>query len=197
MSHYFETPSTPGSEHRVRATIWGQEFTFVSADGVFSHVRLDPGTAVLLRQLDPPTAPGRFLDLGCGFGPIAVALAASVEGAMVDAVDVNDVAISLTRRNAAAAGVGERVRVFRPEQADPDVRYDEIWSNPPIRVGKETLHEMLTTWLPRLTGDGVAHLVVARNLGADSLMRWLIEQGFQVERIASSKGYRVLDVRLA
>ena len=86
------------------------------------------------------------------------------------------------------------MRVLRPEQVEPGVRYDEIWSNPPIRIGKEALHELLLTWLPRLAPDGVARLVVARNLGADTLQRWLIEQGYAVERTASAKGFRVLVV---
>lgn len=194
MTHYFVTPETPGAEHRVTATIWGTDHHFIAADGVFSRTRLDPGTAVLLRQLDPPRDARRVLDLGCGFGPIAVALATAVPQARVDAVDVNDLALDLTRRNAASAGVGDRVRALRPEQADPSVRYDQIWTNPPIRIGKAHLHELLATWLPRLAPDGVAHLVVARNLGADSLARWLADEGWTVDRVASSKGYRVLRV---
>jgi 16S rRNA G1207 methylase RsmC len=74
----------------------------------------------------------------------------------------------------------------------PEARYDEIWSNPPIRIGKTALHELLLTWLTRLTPDGVARLVVAKNLGADTLQRWLTEQGYAAERTASSKGFRVL-----
>jgi 16S rRNA G1207 methylase RsmC len=72
---------------------------------------------------------------------------------------------------------------------------DELWSNPPIRVGKPVLHGLLATWLPRLAPDGVARLVVARNLGADSLHRWLEGAGWTVTRIASRKGYRILEVR--
>ena len=135
------------------------------------------------------------MDLGCGYGPIALAIAVHCPGALVDAVDVNERALALCRENAAALGVADRVRVLRPEEADPHVRYDEIWSNPPIRIGKQGLHELLLTWLSRLEPDGVARLVVGKNLGSDTMQRWLIEQGYGCERAASAKGFRVLVVR--
>lgn len=194
MSHYFDTPAGPERRQRIQASIWGHEHTFWTAAGVFSGSRLDPGTAVLFRETEPPPRPGRYLDLGCGFGPIAVALAARGQGFEVDAVDVNDRALSLTRENAALAGVERQVRTLRPEDYD-GVRYDEIWSNPPIRIGKPALHDLLLTWLPRLRDGGTARLVVGKNLGADSLARWLTEQGYVVERLGSAKGFRVLAVR--
>ncbi len=193
MSHYFETP-TSRTERPVAMTLWGHDVTLTSARGVFSADALDLGTAVLLRTLPPPRTAARLLDLGCGIGPLALALALECPEAEVTAVDVNDAAVELTTRNAHAVGVGDRVRACRPEQVDPDVRFDEIWSNPPIRVGKEALHELLLTWLPRLTDGGVARLVVARNLGADSLATWLVSQGFTVVREGSAKGFRVLSV---
>lgn len=194
MSHYFQTPTGPVQTRTIRARIWDEDLTFTTAGGVFSGSRLDLGTSVLFRSVEPPSSPGTFLDLGCGYGPIACALALAVPGARVHAVDVNDLAISLTARNAQSLGVADRVRASRPEEVDPAVRFDEIWSNPPIRVGKETLHQMLLDWLGRLADGGVAHLVVGRNLGADSLARWLAGQGYRVERVASAKGFRVLDV---
>ncbi len=194
MSHYFETPTGPVSARRITARIWDEEHTFTTAGGVFSGSRLDLGTSVLFRSVAPPPSPGTFLDLGCGYGPIACALALACPGARVIAVDVNDLAVELTARNARDLGVADRVRASRPEQVDPDLRFDEIWSNPPIRVGKEALHEMLAHWLGRLSDEGVAHLVVGRNLGADSLARWLADRGWRVERVASAKGFRVLDV---
>lgn len=195
MSHYFQTPEGPQRQQQISATIWDRNYTFTTASGVFSGSRLDPGTAVLLRETEPPTGSPRILDLGCGFGPIAIALATECPGASVDAVDVNDLALELTRINAAASGVANRVRAMRPESVDADVRYDEIWSNPPIRIGKPALHELLLTWLPRLSDAGLARLVVGKNLGADSLARWLTEQGWAVERTASAKGFRVLEVK--
>ena len=135
-----------------------------------------------------------MLDLGCGWGPIALGIALHAPGARVDAVDVNDRALALCRDNARALGVADRVRVLRPEAVEADRRYDQIWSNPPIRVGKEALHALLLTWLPRLVPGGLARLVVGKNLGADTLQRWLVEQGHPTRRVASAKGFRVLVV---
>ena len=195
MSHYFVTPDGPELRRQIAATIWGHQFAFTTANGVFSGSRLDLGTSVLLRSIEPPEdGPLRLLDLGCGFGPIAVALARECPSAQVDAVDINDRALELTRLNAATAGV--RVRVGRPEDL-AEATYDQIWSNPPIRVGKEALHDLLVTWLARLAPGGVANLVVGRNLGADSLQAWLGGQGWTTTRLASAKGFRVLRVHAA
>ena len=194
MSHYFETPTAPEVRRRVGMRFWDTDWTFTTANGVFSADGLDLGTSVLLRESSPPVGASRLLDLGCGYGVLAVALATGCPSAVVDAVDVNARALELTAINAAAHGVGERVRPLLPGQADPQVRYDEIWSNPPIRIGKDALHELLLTWLPRLAPGGVARLVVGRNLGADSLQVWLNANGFACERTASAKGFRLFSV---
>jgi 16S rRNA (guanine1207-N2)-methyltransferase len=110
-------------------------------------------------------------------------------------VDVNERALLLARENAAQLGVAERFTALPPDQVDPGATYDEIWSNPPIRVGKEALHELLLQWLPRLRPGGRAVLVVGKNLGSDSLARWLGEQGYPTEKQASAKGFRVLESR--
>lgn len=187
MSHYFETSDEPLATREIRATIFGNELRFTTARGIFSADRLDLGTSVLLREIDPPTS-GHLLDLGCGFGPIAVGLAVASPGVTVDAVDVNEHAVELTNLNAERNGVADRVRAA----ADAEGPFDEIWSNPPIRIGKAALHELLLTWLPRLKPDGVAWLVVGKNLGGDSLARWLTGQGWPTEKVASAKGFRIL-----
>jgi 16S rRNA G1207 methylase RsmC len=195
-SQYFsEQPSGTETRRTVTAQIWGRELTLITASGVFATDGLDRGTAVLLRASPIPLGSPRILDLGCGYGPIALAIAVHCPGALIDAVDVNERALALCRENAEALGVADRVRVLRPEHVEPDVRYDEIWSNPPIRIGKRELHELLLTWLARLVPDGVARLVVGKNLGSDTLQRWVIEQGYACDRVASSKGFRVLVVR--
>ncbi|MEU5948282.1 methyltransferase [Micromonospora sp. NPDC047465] len=195
--HYFTAaPATAAHPREVEFAVAGRDYTLTSSGGVFSAARLDPGTAVLLRkaELPPADTAGALLDLGCGFGPITCVLATSAPSATVWAVDVNERARELTAANAARVGAADRVRVAAPDDVPADVTFAQLWSNPPIRVGKDELHRMLLRWLPRLAPDGVAWLVVARHLGGDSLHRWLADQGWQVERHASQKGYRVLRV---
>jgi len=199
--HYFATPSGAENRRRLTLTLAGRDVEVETADGVFSGERIDLGTRVLLREAPPPPdGAGDLLDLGCGWGPLALAMAMQAPRATVWAVDVNARSVALTRDNARRLGLGG-VRAALPEQVPDDVRFAAIWSNPPIRVGKETLHELLLRWLPRLLPGGAAHLVVQRHLGADSLHAWLAEQSpepdaepFTVVRAGSAKGYRVLRV---
>ena len=192
--HYFDArPDGPQERRQVRFSAWEHELVCTTASGVFSGDHLDHATRVLLESADPPE--GRVLDLGCGWGPIALAVATASPSAEVWAVDVNERARELTGVNAQALGLSGRVHVSSPEDVPEDLTFDAIWSNPPIRIGKQALHELLLHWLARLADDGTAHLVVGRNLGADSLQRWLVEQGWPTDRTASSKGFRVLAVR--
>ncbi|HEY1665503.1 MAG TPA: methyltransferase [Trebonia sp.] len=168
--------------------------------GVFSPGRLDPGTRLLLEDAPappaapPPPAPYDLLDLGCGYGPIACALAARAPAATVWAVDVNERALSLCAANAANAGL-TNVRCVPPDSPDIPPRLDGIWSNPPVRVGKGPLHAMLRQWLARLGPQAAATLVMGRNLGADSLHAWLQkEEGWSVTRLSARSGYRLLVV---
>jgi 16S rRNA (guanine1207-N2)-methyltransferase len=193
--HYFTAdPSVAFKRAPVHASVWGQELDLVSGSGVFAQGRVDIGTAILFRETEPP-APGRILDLGCGYGLIGLAAAAAVPGADITAVDVNERAVLLANENALSLGVADRFRAVTPDAVAADATYDEIWSNPPIRIGKEALHELLLTWLPRLAPGGRAVMVVGKNLGADSLQRWLGEQGYPTVRLASAKGFRVLEAR--
>lgn len=195
MSHYFTEPKAAEKRRQVDVRFWDTDWRFTTANEVFSADGLDLGTAVLLRESAPPADATRLLDLGCGWGVLAIALAVGCPQAVVDAVDVNPRALALTADNAIAHQVGDRVRARTPDAVEGDVRYDEIWSNPPIRIGKDALHALLLTWLPRLKPGGVARLVVGRNLGADSLQRWLTDQGWDCERVGSAKGFRVFAVR--
>lgn len=193
--HYFSAdPAVAFKRTPVTATVWGHELELVSGSGVFANGRLDIGTSILFRETEPPVG-GRILDLGCGYGVIGLAIARAVASARVIAVDVNERAVLLANENATVLGLADRVTASTPDQVDPAATYDEIWSNPPIRIGKDALHALLLTWLPRLAPGGRAVMVVGKNLGADSLQRWLGDQGYPTTRLASAKGFRVLESR--
>ncbi len=205
--HYFSAdPSVPFQRATVEAEVWGHGLVLTSGSGVFAQGRVDIGTSVLFRETEPPSG-GRILDLGCGYGVIGLAIcvawsrdsrfATSSTSGTVTAVDVNRRAVLLANENAASLGVSERFVAVTPEEVPVGQTFDEIWSNPPIRIGKAALHELLLTWLPRLAPGGRAVMVVGKNLGADSLQRWLGEQGFPTVRLASAKGFRVLETRAA
>jgi 16S rRNA G1207 methylase RsmC len=195
--HYFTAePGTAARDREISFSAAGRDFTLAASSGVFSSNRLDPGTSVLLHKAPLPTG-GVLLDLGCGYGPITVVLATAAPLAQVVAVDVNERARTLARRNAAALQLDARVRVMAPDEVEENLLFDQIWSNPPIRIGKTELHALLLRWLPRLKPDGVAWLVVAKHLGGDSLAEWLTAQGFPAQRHASQKGFRILRVSSA
>lgn len=195
--HYFS--ATSQSELRTRqitVQLAGLPRDVETANAVFSPQHLDGGTEVLLKNVPEPPESGVFLDLGCGWGPIALHLALSSPAATVWAVDVNERALDLVRRNATRLGLSNVIAAL-PQDVPADIRFDTIWSNPPIRVGKAMLHDIMLTWLPRLKPDTTGWLVVQRNLGSDSLHRWLeteLSADFEVTRDTISKGFRVLRV---
>lgn len=203
VSHYFSsTPDGPLELKNISVEIAGEEVELATASGVFSPGHLDGGTKVLLKAMSaPPT--GNLLDLGCGWGPIALTMASLNPRATVWAVDVNERSLELTRTNAQRLGLSN-VRSVLPDQVPADIEFAEIWSNPPIRVGKDVLHDLMLRWLPRLIPGSSAYLVVQKNLGADSLSKWLSAQfsaeipnapmSAHVVKMGSSKGFRILEV---
>lgn len=196
--HYFS--SSPGSELKPRTihvTLAGADREVVTAGGVFSPDRIDTGTQVLLASVPAPPPGGNLLDLGCGWGPIALTLALESPHATVWAVDVNERALDLVRANAEKMSI-PNLNAVLPEDVPEGVEFTTIWSNPPIRVGKNELHGLLERWIPRLQQGSDAWLVAQRNLGSDSLHRWMqgtFADGFSVVRASTNKGYRVLRVR--
>lgn len=195
--HYFSSTSVdPALVSTSTVRLAGRDLRISSAPGVFSAGRLDLGTRVLLREVPAPPPEGILLDLGCGWGPLALSMAIASPAAQVWAVDVNPRALDLVRRSATDAGVRSIVAAT-PDEVPETVRFDAIWSNPPIRIGKQALNALLMRWLPRLADGACGYLVVQRNLGADSLITWLggALPDFAVAKIASAKGYRVIEVR--
>jgi len=197
QEHYFSAQPTGDLATRtISVEICGKLANLTTAAGVFSPGHLDVGTTELLRRVPKAPPSGNLLDLGCGWGPIALTMAVQSPLARVWAVDVNERALELTRANARTLGC-RNVHASLPDEVDPQLQFAAIWSNPPIRIGKAALHELLNTWLPRLQPDGEAWLVVQRNLGADSLRNWLNSEfsvPMQAEKYSSAKGFQVIRV---
>jgi 16S rRNA G1207 methylase RsmC len=196
--HYFsKEPSSPLKSKTIQIPVAGGLVDVTTASGTFSPQQLDFGTEVLIEQMDFAPVSGNLLDLGCGWGPIALNLGQLRPNTKVWAVDVNTRSIELTQTNAKNLGISN-ITALLPEQVPADLRFSGIWSNPPIRVGKKELHNLLLMWLPRLETGGEAYLVVQKNLGSDSLQKWLTEElanGYEVSRYTSVKTYRVLKVK--
>lgn len=214
--YFSEHPQTPDIRRTLHVTLRNHELDVQTSHGVFSMNRVDLGTSVLLKHAPQAREHGNFLDLGCGWGPVSLALALESPQAQVYAVDINERAVALTEHNARANHC-TNVTALTPEHLPADVTFDLIWSNPPIRVGKQELHALLLQYLTRLTIGGDAYLVVQKNLGADSLITWLnqllnssptpdesendsapgnasLSNAWTVEKIASSKGFRIIHV---
>lgn len=182
---------------QIEVELAGETRTVLTAGGVFSPEHVDRGTEVLLRAVpDTETSAGAILDIGCGWGPIALDAALTAPEREVWAIDVNERARELTKLNAKRVGA-RNLHVAAPEHVPAELRFAEIRSNPPIRVGKEALHVILHTWLPRLEPGGSAFLVVAKHLGAPSLQRWIDEEfpDLSVERVARDRGFHVIRAR--
>ncbi|MCI9887306.1 methyltransferase [Micrococcales bacterium 31B] len=200
-SHYFSPdPSADATRRTLSVSLAGRTVEVATASNMFSPQQIDKGTAILLRHeasLNAVPAAGALLDAGCGWGPIALTLALLRPGATVYAIDVNPLALEVCAENAKRLSL-ENVIACTPGDVPAQVSFAAIWSNPPIRVGKAVLHDMLSTWLPRMQPGGHADLVVQKNLGADSLQAWIArELGLPTTRLSSSKGYRILRTQAA
>jgi 16S rRNA G1207 methylase RsmC len=196
-NHYFaSSPEGPLVTREITVNLNGNKTQVLTAGGIFSPEHIDQGTQILLGHIEAANPTGTFLDIGCGWGPIALALALHSPKATIYAIDVNERSLELTKMNADKLGI-TNIIVCKPEDVPHDVLFDEIWSNPPIRVGKKVLHEILNLWINKLVKGGTARLVVQKNLGSDSLHKWLVEEftpEFESTRIDSSKTFRVLKV---
>jgi 16S rRNA G1207 methylase RsmC len=199
-AHYFSAqPAGPFVRKPLTVELAGETRRLHTSSGIFSPDGIDKGTAILLAEAPAPSPQGNLLDIGCGWGPIALTMALRAPHAKVYAVDVNERCVALTNENARMLGL-ENVQASTPDAVDPALRFDTIWSNPPIRIGKDELHSLLLLWLPRLAPGGSAWMVVQKNLGADSLQRWLaaeLDATCTVTREATSKSFRILRVRKA
>ncbi len=196
QEHYFSaSPDSQAALRDITFRVADREFSVQAASGTFSASKLDPGTSILLSKYEEFPSEGNVLDLGCGWGPISLAIASFSPQTKVWALDVNTRSLELAKKNSAKLGLGN-VKVVTADQIPGNLRFDAIWSNPPIRIGKAALHELLQTWLPRLESGGRAMLVVQKQLGADSLLAWIQTEfpELTASRFSTDKGFRVLEI---
>lgn len=196
QQHYFsEQPSGESKLNDVSFELEGRIFNLKAASGTFSATKLDTGTRVLLKESKYFPSQGDVLDIGCGWGPISLAIAALRPETNVWGLDVNSRSLETASHNAHSLGIGNFRGVLKDE-IPADLKFDAIWSNPPIRIGKSALHELMEQWLPRLKPGGSAMLVVQKQLGAESFQSWLSERfpDLTVSKHSIDKGYRVISV---
>lgn len=196
QEHYFSVdPSANRRISKVEFEVCGQQFSLSASSGTFSSTALDTGTRVLLKHCELFPDSGNVLDLGCGWGPISVSIAKIQPETTLWALDVNQRSLEQTKINAKALGLSN-VNPVLAEQLPKDIKFSAIWSNPPIRVGKKVLHDLMRTYLPKLVPGGKAYLVVQKHLGAESFQKWLSEEfpAMSVTRLSTDKTYRVIEV---
>ena len=187
--YYTASPSSAHDERRVTLKALGNELTFITDAGVFSRDGLDRGTEVLLDAL-PPLA-GRMLDLGCGWGPVGVALGKKYPGLEIVMTDINTRAADLARRNLAQNGV--RATVLQGDGFDPvEGLFDAIVTNPPIRAGKAVIYGLFDRARSFLKPGGALYLVIRKQQGAPSALKFLKERYREAEVIDRGSGFHVI-----
>jgi len=192
--HYFSAqPQAARRPRTVTVALRGREYVFVTDAGVFSRGRVDKGTRLLIEHLPLPAA-GPVLDLGCGYGPVGVVVAAESPAARVLMVDVNERAVALARENLARNGIGNASAVvgdgFGPAAGR---KFSLIVSNPPIRAGKRVVYRWVEEAYRHLEPGGRLLMVARTSQGARSLAQHMAAVFGNVREVAKGGGYRVLE----
>ena len=169
----------------------GCDLTFETDAGVFSRGEVDPGTALLLKAL-PEDLSGDLLDLGCGWGIIGISLAKAFPGARVTMADVNTRALALSEKNAKKNGAEVRCLESDGFAALRDQTFDAVITNPPIRAGKQVIYQMFADAAAALRPGGSLFLVIRKQQGAESCMKYLATLFAHVEKLDREAGYWVL-----
>lgn len=192
--HYFTAqPSAARRTEEVVETLRGREYVFLTDAGVFSRGRVDKGTRLLIEHLPLP-AGGDVLDIGCGYGPIGLVVAAESPDANVLMVDVNERAVELARRNLQRNGVANaQVVVGNGFDVVGDRHFSLIASNPPIRAGKRVIYPWVEAAHERLLPGGKLLMVARTSQGAKSLARKIEEVFGNVGEPGKGSGYRILE----
>lgn len=190
MSHYFTNDYVESKENKTKCIIKDTELTLITDNGVFSKKGLDFGTRSLLETID--NIKGQVLDFGCGYGPIGIYLKKTYD-VEVDAVDINERAMNLAKKNAELNKTN--INIFESNiYENVNKKYDYIVTNPPIRVGKKILYQILFEAKEHLNVNGELWLVIHKDQGAKSLVKAL-EEKYKVEIKNKNKGFYIICAR--
>jgi len=192
--HYFSnTPSSASNEERFSFELRGTSFSFTSDRGVFSKKEVDFGSRLLIETFQMPESSGPLLDVGCGYGPIGLALAKEDSQRNVHMVDVNERALALAQKNAEVNSVSN-VSIYQSSCYEnvKETNFAAILSNPPIRAGKKVVHEILEKSLDHLADQGELWIVIQKKQGAPSALAKLESLFNEVEVVDKKKGYYII-----
>jgi 16S rRNA (guanine1207-N2)-methyltransferase len=193
-NHYYSNkPEVESNPQSIQFELRGHSLRFKTDQGVFSKREVDFGSRTLIENFELPETEGDLLDVGCGYGPIGLALAKDFEDRMVHMIDVNERALSLANENAKANGI-QNVSIYQSDryQNVKEKRFAAILTNPPIRAGKDTVHSILSESYDYLADKGELWVVIQKKQGAPSAMDKMEELFSNVEIAARKKGYYIL-----
>lgn len=193
--YYTKAPSGQHDEHTWSFRLLGHELTFVTDAGVFSKHTVDFGTRAMLDNFRFKKLPqGAFLDLGAGYGPVAIALAKAFPNRHLVAAEINERAVGLIKRNAKANGVEQQVKVVQSDCYDQVTgRFAAILVNPPVRAGKQVVQTMLSQAPHHLVDGGRLTVVLQKKQGAPSAKQLMKDVFGNVDVIAKEKGYYIME----
>lgn len=198
MDHYYSKKPTTKSEQQTWETfVEDESFSFVTDTGVFSKNKLDTGSEVLMTTAGKMKYPkGDLLDIGCGYGPVGLYLARKFPDRQVEMVDINERALALAAENAKRNQI-DNVSIYQSDlfMEVKNKKFAGIFSNPPIRAGKQVVHEILEESYDYLIEGGALQIVIQKKQGAPSAREKMKEVFGNVERIALEKGYWILESR--
>lgn len=188
--YYAKNPDAAHDIHELRVSLLGQSMIFLTDAGVFSKKMIDYGSQVLLNSLTDLEAGRKLLDVGCGYGPLGLALA-KAQGVVPTMVDVNSRAIELARKNAEKNGVTATI-LQSDIYEQVEGQFDYIISNPPIRAGKQVVHAIIEESLSYLVAGGHLTIVIQKKQGAPSAKTKMLEVFGNCEVLKKDKGYYIL-----
>ncbi|WP_462412551.1 class I SAM-dependent methyltransferase [Neobacillus sp. Marseille-QA0830] len=191
--YYSRTQNVESNPKYWEYTLRNHLFRFKTDNGVFSKREVDFGSRLLIETFRMPDIEGDILDVGCGYGPIGLAIAKEYSRSTVHMVDVNERAIELAKENAEKNGISN-VKIYESDRLENvmEMAFAAILTNPPIRAGKKTVHDIFEQSFDRLASSGELWVVIQKKQGAPSALEKLKELFSRVETVDKSKGYFII-----